>query len=840
MLRFFVYLTLLSVSFLKAQESLDISYYLPQNITYNSAVPSPQSIIGHEVGEWHVTHDKLIAYMKALAAASDRVAIENRGHTFEGRPLLLLTITASENHHRLGDIQKTHLQLTDPVLGQQAAIQQMPLVVYQGFSIHGNEPSGSNAALLLAYYLAAAESPEINHLLEQTIILLDPSFNPDGLQRFAHWANSHKSNRINPDPNDREFHEAWPGARTNHYWFDLNRDWLPVQLPESRARIKTFHQWQPNILTDHHEMGSHATFFFQPGIPSRVHPLTPAYNQQLTKEIATYHAAALDSIGSLYYTEEDYDDFYYGKGSTYPDINGGVGILFEQGSSRGHAQETDNGILTFPFGIRNQLTAALSTLKAGFEMRVKLLDFKRNFFKNARRDSNRKKARALVFGDAHDQAKTNHLADILLRHQLAVYRPKDDLRIAGEKFSKNSSFIVPLQQQNSTLLEAMFERRTAFQDSLFYDVSAWSFPLAFNMPYASLSLKEQLAERVEEVPWQVGGVNNKSKYAYLFEWGEYYTPRALDKLLQKGIRAKVAMQPFELAGKKYDYGTVLIPVQNQLLSSDELYDFLQEVARQSQLTITGVNTGLTQGIDLGSKRFELIRKPKVALVVGKGINAYDAGQVWHLFDQRYDMNITKLDPTYLQGVDLSKYTTIILPDMRSALSKSLALRLRTWVQRGGTLIGYKNALRWLSKHDLIKLSYKTPTQPVADISFEQIKQHRGAQRISGAIFETRLDRSHPINFGYSKQSLPMFRSTTIFIHPDSISQHNPIRYTSSPLMAGYVSTPNLEALQQTVPFQVKALGDGRVVVFTDNTNFRAFWYGTNKLLMNAVFFAKSM
>ncbi|MGB3775194.1 MAG: M14 family zinc carboxypeptidase, partial [Leeuwenhoekiella sp.] len=302
-----------------------LDYYLPQDVNYNPDIPKPQDILGWVPGTWHVSHDKLVNYMRTLSEASNRISIEDRGQTFEGRPLLLLTITSPENHQNLEEIRKNHVALTENGSAS-LSTSTMPIVTYQGMSIHGNEPSGANAGLLAAYYLAAAEGEEIEELLKNTVILFDPSFNPDGLQRFAYWANTNKSQNINPDPQDREYDEVWPGGRTNHYWFDMNRDWLPVQLPESRARIETFHSWYPNILTDHHEMGSNSSFFFQPGIQSRTNPLTPSLNQELTKEIGKYHAAAFDKIGSLYYTEEDYDDFYYGKGSTFPDVNGSIGI----------------------------------------------------------------------------------------------------------------------------------------------------------------------------------------------------------------------------------------------------------------------------------------------------------------------------------------------------------------------------------------------------------------------------------------------------------------------------------------------------------------------------------
>ena len=423
-----------------SQNNIDLSYYLPQDVNYNQNIPTPESIIGHQVGKWHITHDKLVQYMYALDKASDRISIENRGKTFEDRPLLLLTITSPKNHQNIDAIRKTHIEATN---SDYAETKDMPIVVYQGFSIHGNEPSGSNASLLAAYYLAAAEGNYINELLDNTIILFDPSLNPDGLQRFAYWANSNKNINLNPDPNDREYSEVWPGGRTNHYWFDMNRDWLPVQLPESRVRIETFHEWLPNILTDHHEMGTNATYFFQPGIPSRTHPLTPKLNQELTKSIGNFHAEALNKIGSLYYTEESYDDFYYGKGSTFPDINGGIGILFEQASSRGHMQESDNGILTFPFTIRNQLTTALSTLKAAKNMREDIVKYQHNFYKNARQEASKQANKAIVFGDEKDAAKTYHLAEILSRHKIKFHDIKQDFTANGKRFKKGYSYIVP-------------------------------------------------------------------------------------------------------------------------------------------------------------------------------------------------------------------------------------------------------------------------------------------------------------------------------------------------------------------------------------------------------------
>lgn len=826
-----LFLFFLFISFYTTAQDTSLSYYLPAE-DYNSNIPTPKDIIGHEVGEWHITHDKLVIYMKALAASSNRISLENRGKTYEGRPLLLLTITSPENHTNIEEIRKNHIAATNDA----SLSIDHPIVVYQGFSIHGNEPSGSNAALAVAYYLAASKSQATEDLLKNTVILFDPSFNPDGLQRFAYWANTNRSKNINPDPNDREYSEIWPRGRTNHYQFDMNRDWLPVQLPESKARIATFHQWLPNILTDHHEMGSNSSFFFQPGIPSRTNPLTPQTNQDLTREIATYHAKALDKIGSMYYSEESFDDFYYGKGSTFPDINGSIGILFEQASSRGHAQETTNGILTFPFTIRNQVTAAFSTLEAAHKMRLKILKYQQDFYKESRNTGSKS---AIVFGDEKDAAKTFHLAEVLKRHQIKIHEVKNDFTQNGKKFKKGYSYVVPMNQKNHRLVKAMFDVRTTFKDSLFYDVSAWTFNHAFGVDYAENVSLSKAGNEITNLELKKGAVSFNSDYGYLMPWNEFYAPKALHAILQKGLRAKVSMKNFKNGANSYEYGTIFIPVQNQKLETAALYTFLNKVAKESYITIHGVTTGLNEGIDLGSNNFRAITKPKVAMMVGDGVAGNDSGEIWHLFDQRFDMPITRLDTRNFNRIDITKYTHIIIPS--SGLEKSIITKLQTWVKNGGVLVGYKNTARWLASNKMINIKFKTAKRDtITSVSFENRSLQSGAQVIGGAIFEAKLDRSHPINFGYKENTLALFRNTTLFMQADKNSYNNPIQYTQTPLLSGYISKENAKVIPNTVPFKVGRLGRGRVIVFTDNTNFRAFWFGTNKLLMNTIFFGDKM
>ena len=622
---------------------VDLEYYLGDTSNYNQSIPTPESIIGHQVGELHVSHDKLSHYVQEVSKYSDRVKLVNRGKTYENRVSWLMIITSESNQSRLEDIRKEHLELSNPK-NKNIDISNMPIVVYKGYTVHGDEPSGTNASLLLMYHLLASDSQETKDLLENTVILLDPSMNPDGHQRFSQWANNNKNQSLNPDSNDREYNQYWPRARTNHYWFDLNRDYLPNQLIESNLKIQTYTEWLPNIMTDFHEMGTNSTYFFQPGVPQRKNPLISDLNQDLTKEIATYHEEALNEIGSLYYSEESFDDFYFGKGSTYPDANGGIGILFEQGSSRGHIQESVNGILTFPFTIKNQLVTSFSTLKAAKNMRIKLLNYMKDFFDD-QVDLNAKRTKNIVFGKLKDESTVFHLADILKSHKIRFNNISKDIVINGRKYLKDNSYIVPMNQSKRTLIEAMFNTQTKFKDSLFYDVSSWTFPLAFNVNYdytdgmSQSNISSLTDNEVDNLVKPSGTVDNKSDYAYIFEPHEYYTQAAIYKILNEGLRVKTATRKFSIKGKEYDYGTYMIPVQSQELNSDEIYELLNEVSKEYNVNFESHSTGITDGIDFGSNNFIIVKQPKIGLIVGDGVRSYDAGEIWHRLDVRYDIPI---------------------------------------------------------------------------------------------------------------------------------------------------------------------------------------------------------
>lgn len=825
-----------------AKAQIELDYYLPAGVSYQQSIPTPKEIIGHEVGEWHVTHDKLVYYMRAIAEASPRATLIPNGATHEGRPQLLLAITSEENQKNLEELRLQHKKLTDPNQSDDLDISKMPIVLWQGFSIHGNEPSGSNSSLLAAYHYTAATGSEIDELLDNVIILLDPSYNPDGLTRFSTWANSNRSKNLVTDPNNREQNEMWPRGRTNHYQFDLNRDWLPVQQPESRNRIHQFHRWKPNILTDHHEMGTNATFFFQPGIPSRNNPNTPSSTIRLTEKIGEYHAKALDDIGSLYYSGESYDDFYYGKGSTFPDINGAVGILFEQASSRGHAQESIHGILKFPFTIRNQFTTVLSTSKAAFEMRLEMLEHQRNFFKEAIVDAKQSSKKGIVFGSKGDANRSRELANILVRHEITVHQLDKSTTFKGQRYQKETGFFVPLEQSQARLINIIFEKVTSFQDSLFYDVSAWTLPLAFGLEYDDVDQKELSKFVLGDQHSLATGASptlQKANYAYLFKWNDYYAPKVLWELLDKDILVKVATTPIEVNGEVFPEGSVIIPAQNQKINAESLFTELSKVSESTIIPLTSVNSGNTQGVNLGSPMIKSITKPSIAMIAEGGVSSYDAGEVWHLLDNRFNIPVSIIPFRVFNKIDLGKYNTIILVNgSYGDMKKSKIEELKSWTQKGGTIIAMKAANNWLNAVGITSLQFNKPEgDSLGRKDYKDLFKYRGAQVTGGSIFMADLDISNPLGYGYSNRQLPVFINNNSYLEVPKNPYASPLKLTSNPLLSGYISEENYERIKGSSAIVVSSSGRGKVISFSFNPNFRAFWYGTNKLFLNAIFYS---
>lgn len=847
MKHFAVVFIILSLFIFKANAQEPLRYFLPDDVTYDKNVPTPEAYFNQQMGQWHLTYDQVLNYMNEIARISDRAVIREYARSYENRPLVHLIFTSEQNQNRLDELKELHVNFSQP--GQNMSPENVPLVVNLGYGVHGNESSATNSSVLTAYYLAAAQGEKIDRLLENTIILVDPCLNPDGFVRHSTWANMHQSITDGTSPDSRQFREVWPGGRTNHYWFDLNRDYLLLVHPESRGRVAAFHEWKPNIVTDHHEMGANSTFFFQPGVPSRNNPLTPEENYRLTYEIAKYHSAFLDEIGSPYYMEEQFDDYYFGKGSSYPDVNASVGILFEQAGFRGRIRETSNGIKTLAFGIKNQFTVSLSTLEAAMNLKDELLQFQKDFYAEALELADKDEVKAYIFGDENNRQTTLKFVDLLNQHQIQVYSNEQEFSAEGKTFKSGFSFVVPQKQPQYRLIKSIFEINTEFADSTFYDVSTWTFPYAFNLPFAKLtSLRNvQISEKPVEPEIPEGKVfGGKSSLAYLFRWNEYAAPEALFHLQNKGLMTKVATDEFTFIvdGKEenFTYGTILVPAAGQKLDEEEIYHLVTSVAQHTGIDFYGLNTGLaTKGIHIGSGSFVSLEKPEVLMLVGGSVSSRDAGEIWHLFDQQYKIPVTLADSDNLGSINLNRYNTLILPaGSYREISNSAAENIRRWTEAGGTLITIKNAALWASRNNLGKTQYKKEIEPdtTLQLSYADRSKEYSLNAIAGAIFNTEMDITHPLCYGYLQKELPVFKSGNALAESLKINYSEPVKYSDDPFLSGFVSEKNLGRIKNSPVVSVQSAGRGNVISFHESMAFRGIWLGTNKLFMNSVFFGK--
>lgn len=809
-------------------------YFLKKYEPFQDDIPSPEEFLGYGIGERHTRHDLIVAYFKKLAEVSERVTFYEYGKTHEGRILSMLTITTPENLRNLDALKAQHLAFTDPNRSP-TNYDEVPVFINLAYNVHGNEPSSSEAALLSAYTFAASNATEIINYLSKAVVFIDPAINPDGRDRHTQWANSYQGSPLVADPQDAEHDEYWPGGRTNHYWFDLNRDWLLAINPESRGKLNWYHEWYPNVVTDFHEMGSQSTYFFEPmKTNGSLDPIMPKENyEDLNSMFGAYYAKALDSIGSLYFTKEVFDGTYPGYGSSYPDLQGGLGLLFEQASSRGHKQTTAFGEITFPFTIRNQYTSSITTVKAAVENKAYLRKYQQDFFRSALTNAGKSAIKAYKFGDNYDQNRVKAFIDKLLLHKINVYKSED------------RSYLVPTKQPQYRMVQTMFETYTKYRDSVYYDASAWSVANFYNIGYQGVT-KASLGDPVLSTKdIAVVAPVQRSNYAYLIDWDDYNAPAVLNYLQQNGLVLSASFKPFTskttTGNKSFNYGTLLVPVSLQKKSGEEVFSLLSKAQQKFNVPMYSVSSGFNlMGVDLGSRYVQPVTKPKAAMIIGEGVRSYEAGEVWHLLDTRFPMPLPKINVNRFSGNMLDKYNTLIMVSgSYRQLDSVKRAELKDWISKGNTLITIAGAAKWAVDNKLV--SEKLVKNKPSDSSNERLpyinaRPNSGKERIGGAILRGNLDLTHPLGFGYTRSELPLYKNNQVFIAPSKNPYSTVIKYSQQPHIDGFISEKNMnQKLKNAASLLVSQVGRGRVVLFADNPNFRGAWYGTNRLFLNALF-----
>ena len=838
---------LLACCFLSASAQ-DLSHFLPKgDFNYDPNIPTPKQFFGHEIGAQHVTYDLAIAYLKLLAQKSDRMVAEERGRTYQYRPILFLFISSPHNLDNIEEIRQNQLKLCDYKESDKLNLPNMPIVTWLGYSIHGNEASGMNASLAVAYFLAAAQGAEVDRILQNAVIIMQPGTNPDGIQRFTTWVNNARSFTPVKDPNSREFREPVPGSRTNHYWFDLNRDWITVQQPESFYRMQVVYEWHPTLFSDFHEHGVTSGMFFSPGIETSQNPHFPKDSYAITRKIAQqYHKKYLNSLGSLTYTKETYDGWFTGCGDALPNLLGGVSFLFEQTSARGHIQERNGVTIRFADAIQNQAYGSYSTIQAGIDMKEELLNYQRKAYKEAQQEATKAAIKGYLFSNPQNKSLDIEFYRILKANHIDVYKLNKNVTAGGKTFQSADSYLVPCDQQEYRVINTIFETNYAYADSAFYGLSTWTVPLSFSMNYAALpSTIGLVGEKVNEITPLAFETPPVSDLAYLFELKDFYSYKFLYRLLANGIKVRVGEVPFkiEVGGvfRAFDYGALMVPIQTQRFDREELHRLVVEAAKAVPVEVVAVNGSWGNPIDLGSPRFKEITQPKIALIWGQGASSDGVGEIWHLLDHRMHIPATLLEQTLVgsPNVDLLQYNIIVVFG-NFKFEKPALERLKMWVEYGNnTLIGMGQAFQLFNEMEVTKINtVKNAENKIAStyLDFSTRIDEDPNSTISGVILENYLDASHPIAYGMGVGSINTLKTTTTIFSKPVGKYMSPVYYKKKPLLSGCITAKNLEILAETP----SVLASQKVIYFADNPCFRAHWFGSMRLLLNSFFFRELM
>ena len=827
------------------------------DVAYDEGIPAPADFFSFPLGTRHLQHHQVVDYFRELGVTSGRVRIIPYATSHGKRPLLVAAISSEANLQNLDRIRDRRRRLTTGKLD--SVPDEEPLVMYLGYSVHGDEASAVNAAPLVAYHLAACQSDDVQRWLDQSIFLVDPALNPDGIDRFANWANENRGRFASPEAIDREHQQPWPGGRTNYYWFDLNRDWLLLVHPESRGRLRLFHQWKPNVVLDFHEMSGTSSYFFQPGIPARNNPLTPAENFRITQQFARSHAQRMDAASELFYTEERYDDFYIGKGSTYPDLHGAIGILFEQGSTRGLQLKNERTDRTFADTVANQVRTSLSSLEAADQLRDELLDYQRRFYVDALQEAADESVSAYILtGEA---SRIHAAADLMCRHDIDVYQPQGSLQLDGQSYPRGQVAIVPYQQAETKMVQSLMEPRTSFRENIFYDVSTWHLPSAFDLdlhrhasdlPVGWLKDKLKLSGK-SSTPFAVAEEREVDQIVgYLIAAESLHAPRLIARLQRTDADIRVTTKAMTLSrdidARRWSPGTFVVLRQPNASRWSQIEKLLHASKKQNLAEIQSIGSSMTtEGPDLGSDTLLRIPRCEPVLVVGEGTDRYVAGAIWHHLDHRLALPATIVGTDYFSRASIENASCVVLPSgSYSSWDERQVEAIRGYVRRGGTLIGVASAVRWLAGKKLIELVSDSRNDDERDTDSEEASQEpenrqrpfgeardlAALESIAGAFFHVDADRSHPLAFGFANQTVPVFRDhTTRFPLPA-----NPYRVaaTYTGLVAGYASERNVNRITDSAAVWAERSGDGRYILIADNPVFRGYVRSAEKFLTNAM------
>jgi len=804
-------------------------------LTNAQDLKSPSEFLGYALGTQFTRHHQVVDYYQYLAeAASDRVQLQEYGQTNERRPLLLAYVSSQENIADLENIRKAHIATTEGNGNPSKAI------VWLSYNVHGNESVSTEASMLTIYTLLTEKSD----YLKNTVVLMDPCINPDGRERYVNWYYQYKNTPNNVDPNSKEHHEPWLNGRANHYMFDLNRDWAWLTQVESQQRIKMYNQWLPHVHVDFHEQGVDAPYYFAPAAEP-FHEVITDFQREFQVTVGKNHAKYFDANGWFYFTKEIFDLLYPSYGDTYPTYNGSIGMTYEQGGSgrAGLAIETGIGdTLTLSDRIAHHFTTGISTVEISSQNAEKLnAEFKKFFM-----DKHYKYKSYVLNGDAD---KIDALTRLLNQHEIEYGWGKNG-NIKGYDYqtgkngnlnTSDRSLVVSTEQKKGTLVKVLFEPNAKLSDSLTYDITAWSLPYAYGLDAVASESSANASLSVNGRPENQSDPTNLSEdaYAYLTDWNSFNDAQFLAELLQQNIRVRYAQKPFTMDGVDYDRGSLIITRADNKNQLDFLKN-LSEIASKHHILLNATTTGFVEGgKDFGSSSVAMIKANKIAVLSGAPTSTLQFGEIWHFFEQQLHYPVTVIDTEYMGKVDLSEYNVLVLPDgygYEDFMDEDKMKLLKEWVSHGGKLIAMGDALKGLTgkqgfglKAKEIEKDSTINPQVHDDSEREQIKKS-----ITGAIFKTRVDATHPLAFGYKDTyfSLKLGDLAYDYLEDGTVVY---LEADNTMPVAGFAGSDAQHKIGDTLIFGVEEHGDGQVIYMVDNPLFRGFWENGKLFFANALF-----
>jgi len=816
-------------------------------------IPSPAAVLGHDLGERFTSTSQVLSYATALAAASPRVRLETYGHTPEGRPLIVLIIAREDRWGQLDGILESNRRLLDRGLSDadvDEIARRNPAIAWLGYGVHGSESSSTEAALWTAYDLAT-DAPEARGLLDSLIVVMDPTINPDGRDRYVNWYRSIRGETPNPTPGTLEHRSPWPGGRYNHYLFDLNRDWAWSTQPETRARLDVWLHWRPHVSVDFHEMSPFSTYFFFPATPP-INPIYPAYTLRWAHYFGDAIAAAFDAQRWLYFTRENFDLFYPGYGDSWPSLWGSIGMTFEQAGGGGAGlsiRRPDGSLLTLADRATHHRISGLATLRAAANRKT---DFLREFAGFHRAPPPAGGHTLIVPG--RSQA-ADELAAQLQRQGLQVERaesaadlsanPHPGYRARG-RFPEGT-LLVRGDQPGWRLARTLLQPEVAWDSTaqqFTYDLTAWSLPYAYGLEaHTTASVPAGVFVPLAPAEDGTGARVPDSSYGYLVA-PTFAAAGPIYRYLASGGRVRAISEEFRVGGTRWPRGTYFLPAED----SSAVWIEREGLAG----LVESVSSGRTrEGVDLGTGRALNLSAPRIAVLAGEGIQASGFGAVWFILEKLAGIQFDALPAAGISGGQLRDYDLVVVPPARS-LPEAQRNTLQEWVRAGGTLVALGSSSGWAGREMAdIEARVGDSESPGEEEELQRALRTREERRldrwdegIHGIVVPTTVDGDHPLAWGVDLLNddgllFVLHRADLSFEPAESFETvvQFPARLEAA---AGVVSDAKLEELANSGWMVSGRVGAGTLILFADDPLFRAFWHSNFLLFTNALLLGPAM